>query len=164
MRIRPANRADIPALLPLAQNLIDVEQHLNTLGVMAAIAGTDWVPRTEPDFGCLLAEDADGTFVGVASYSVLHAPPTQYRALHVSGVFVIAARRRNRIGSRLMRALASEAGRRACGPMTWRVPENDSVAAEFSARVGARANGDPLAFSLSGAAVRQLASDPGGSD
>lgn len=160
MRIRPASRADIPALLPLAQPLIEIAQHLNTWDMTEAIAGTEWVRRAEPDYGCLLAEDVDGTLVGVASYHVLHAPPTQYRTLHVNGVFVIAERRRSRIGSRLMRALANEAGRRACGPMTWRVPHNNSVAAEFSARVGARANGDPLAFVLPGAAVRQLASGP----
>jgi GNAT superfamily N-acetyltransferase len=160
MRIRPANRADIPALLPLAPGLIEVEQHLNTWALTEAIAGTDWVRLREPDVGCLLAEDADGTLVGMASYYVLHAPPTRHvqATLHVNGVLVLTTHRRRHIGTDLVRALASEAGRRGCGPMVWQVPDGDPVAPQFSARLGARMTGDPLVAPLSGDAVRWLAS------
>lgn len=155
VRIRRAQREDVPSLLRLACGFDDVVEHLNTWGVAELTSHVERHHQSPTATGCLIAADTS-SLVGVATYQVVQLPRWPDPAMLVSRVIVVPSRRRQHIGTRLIQALARQADLTGCGPMMWRVAPNDLIGIRFSERLGARATVGRGDFFLSGDAVRWL--------
>jgi GNAT superfamily N-acetyltransferase len=106
-RVRPAEIADVPAMLLLAKALAQSE---GTLGAFTATE-EDWrrdgfgpVRR----FSAFLAEGAEGV-VGMVTYTELYSTGLARSALYIIDFFVAAAHRRHGLGRKLLAHVAAAA-------------------------------------------------------
>jgi GNAT superfamily N-acetyltransferase len=136
VRLRPATRRDLPAVLALVRRLAEYET-LDPPGRAAARRYLRDGFGRRPLFWILVAEAPDG-LVGYAfyffTYSTFLARPT----LYLEDLFVLPESRGRGIGERFMRALARIARRAGCGRIEWTVLDWNRTALRFYDRLGAR--------------------------
>ncbi len=156
--LRPATRADVPAVARLIRALAEYERlahecHADEAALEAHLFG----PR--PYAEVLIAE-AGGEPAGFAlffhNYSTFLTKP----GIYLEDLFVVPERRGLGLGRRLLEALAALAVERGCGRLEWSVLKWNAPAIGFYERLGAvpmaewqvyRLTGEPLAALARGA-------------
>jgi GNAT superfamily N-acetyltransferase len=132
------------------------------VGLIAALADYERLPRPEPEAMARLTQDAfgpvprfdtwlaefDGAAVGYAiaffTYSTFLARPT----LYLEDLFVLPEHRARRIGARLFLACARHGYQNGCGRMEWQVLRWNTPAIVFYHRMGAHEQEDWLPYRL----------------
>jgi GNAT superfamily N-acetyltransferase len=157
MRIRPALEDDVPHLLSLIQAFSAEEPHNGLSTMTAGLLREQAFRRTPPAFSCVVADDDQGTLVGFACCWVIPSDTNSKPTVRVMGLFVPPAMRRQRIGVRLMHAVAAEAIRRGCGTVAWRTADSKLDVQHFATCLGARADPTGREYRLSAEAIQALA-------
>jgi GNAT superfamily N-acetyltransferase len=134
--LRPANPADVPAVLRLIRGLADYERLANELtATETEIHEALFGPR--PRIHAVLAE-VSGEPVGLAlfyyTFNTFKARPN----IFLEDLFVEPGHRGSGIGFGLMRHLAQRAVEENCGRIEWRVLNWNQPAIDFYQRLGAR--------------------------
>jgi len=157
VRIRPAGPGDAAVLLGLIRALAEYERLLDEVvadeqDIARALAGE------APAVRALIAEAA-GEPVGFALYFFNFSTFLGRQGLYLEDLFVLPERRGERIGRRLMEALAREALARGARRMDWAVLEWNEPAIGFYRRLGAAPLADWRAWRLDGPALARLADE-----
>jgi len=157
LRIRPAGPGDAAVLLGLIRALAEYERLLDEVvaeeqDIARALAGE------APAVRALIAEVA-GEPVGFALYFFNFSTFLGRQGLYLEDLFVLPERRGERIGRRLMEALAREALARGARRMDWAVLEWNEPAIGFYRRLGAAPLADWRAWRLDGPALARLADE-----
>jgi ribosomal protein S18 acetylase RimI-like enzyme len=154
-RIRPAEPADVPALMRLKRLLAEAEDSVHAVRASAA----DWLRDgfgPNPGFGAYVAE-IGGAVVGMATCSRRVITGWNGPVVFLQDLFVEPAHRRHGIAGALMArvaALASEIG----SPIVELTVRADNVAAQaFYSRAGFRPLPQCLTYVLAGPALDALA-------
>ncbi|MDH5832694.1 GNAT family N-acetyltransferase [Luteimonas kalidii] len=153
--IRPARRADVPAILALIRALAEYERLGHECQADApSLEATLFGER--PAAEVLIAE-VDGDTAGFAlffhSYSTFLARP----GLYLEDLFVQPRFRGHGVGRRLMAELARIALARGCGRFEWSVLDWNAPAIGFYRRLGAIGMDGWTVQRVSGEALRRLA-------
>jgi GNAT superfamily N-acetyltransferase len=156
--IRPATRADVPAIARLIRALAEYEKLADQVALDEAALGEHlFGPR--PYAEVLLAEDA-GRVVGFAlffhNYSTFRGSP----GIYLEDLFVIPEARGQGHGKALLVALARLAVERGCGRLQWSVLDWNEPSIEFYRSLGAVPLEEWTLYRLSGAALEALAGEP----
>lgn len=160
MRIRSAVETDIPQLLRLIEALTADEGHAGMSTMTAPVLRHQLFRCAPPVFSCIVAEDDLAALAGFACYWTMPSGPNSAPTMRVMGLFVSPARRRLRIGERLMRAVARHAIEQACGAISWWTSASAPGSRRFSAWLGAQAESSGAEYRLSAAAAHALATPP----
>lgn len=154
VQIRPAQAADIGAIVALIEALADYEQLRDQVtGDPEKLALHLFGDR--PYAYALVAEVA-GELVGYAIYFFNYSTFKMQPGLYLEDVFVLPEHRRSGIGSALLRAVAREAVARGCGRYEWTVLDWNQPAIEFYRRMGAELLPDWRVCRVSGEALLAL--------
>ena len=156
MKIRKANEADIPRLLPLMRELAEFEKYDKEFVITEETLREQGFRRSPPDFHCLVAAES-GLLVG---FLVYYFVPFTYRAkpnIVIKELYVAEEHRSKRVGEVLMRAIAKEAARTGCGMIKWWVAKWNERGIKFYERLGAKIDNDWFEFQLPEQAFRKLA-------
>jgi len=155
--IRPARRADAPALVRLVRGLADFEQ-LPPPDDAAAARLVEHAFGPRPRFDVLVAE-VDGEVRGYGlffeTYSTFLAAPS----LWLEDLFVDPAVRGRWLGTALMRELARLAVARGCRRFEWTVLDWNERAQAFYRMLGARRLGEWQVCRLEDEPLVRLAGD-----
>jgi GNAT superfamily N-acetyltransferase len=155
--IRPAGPGDAGVLLGLIRALAEYERMLDEVvadeqDIARALAGE------APAVRALIAEAA-GKPVGFALYFFNFSTFLGRQGLYLEDLFVLPERRGERIGRRLMEALAREARAMGAQRMDWAVLEWNEPAIGFYRRLGAAPLADWRGWRLEGPALDRLAGE-----
>lgn len=155
--IRPAGPGDAAVLLGLIRALAEYERMLDEVvaeeqDIARALAGE------APAVRALIAEAA-GKPVGFALYFFNFSTFLGRQGLYLEDLFVLPERRGERIGRRLMEALAREARAMGAQRMDWAVLEWNEPAIGFYRRLGAAPLADWRGWRLEGPALDRLAGE-----
>lgn len=136
VRVRPAARADAPAILALVRGLAEYEK-LPPPDAEAEARLIHDMFSSPPRIQAFLGE-FDGIAAGYAfvfeTYSSFLALPT----LYLEDLFVLPAFRGKKMGYALFIAMVAEAHRRGCGRMEWSVLKWNQLAIDFYEKLGAK--------------------------
>ena len=154
--LRPAVRADVPAILRLMRALAEYEKLAHeVVATEAALAETLFGAR--PAAEVLLAEEG-GRAVGFAlffqNYSTFLARP----GIYLEDLFVEPASRGHGVGKALLKAVAKLAVERQCGRFEWAVLDWNEPAIGFYKSLGAQPMADWTVMRVTGEALRKLGS------
>ena len=159
-QLRPANAADIPAILGFICELADYE-HLRH-EVTATEEKLHATLFGEQGFGeqryaeVILAE-VEGKAVGMAlffyNYSTFLAQP----GIHLEDLYVQPEHRGLGLGKALITRLAQVAVERGCGRLEWQVLDWNEPARQFYRSLGAKALDDWLTKRVTGDGLTQMA-------
>jgi GNAT superfamily N-acetyltransferase len=150
--IRPAARADVPAIHGLIRELAVYEklEHLCT-GTQHALDESLFGARPAAE---VLVADVGGKIVGFALFLPTFSTFLARPGLWLEDLYVQPAHRGAGLGGRLLRAVAALAVARRCGRFEWAVLDWNAPAIAFYERMGAtvmpdwrlcRITGEPLA-------------------
>ena len=153
--IRPAARADIPALLGLIRELADYEK-------LAHLVVTDEAQLERELFGegsCAEAIvcRADGEIVGMAIYFHNFSTFLGRKGLYLEDLYVQPAHRGRGYGKALLLALARIAHERGCGRFEWMVLDWNEPSIRFYESLGAVRMEEWRLFRVAGEALEKLA-------
>jgi GNAT superfamily N-acetyltransferase len=153
--IRPAARADVPALLALIRELAvyeRLEQHVDATEQLLA----EGLFGARPSAEALLAE-ADGEPVGYAlwfaTFSTFRARP----GIWLEDLFVVPAQRRRGVGRALLARVAAIAVERGCGRLEWSALDWNEPALAFYRSLGAEVLPGWVQHRITGEALQRLA-------
>lgn len=126
IRIRPATKADIPALHRLVAELAEY------VGESENFTAT--IPQYEADFDegfyhALVAED-DGKVIGMALYYFVYST-WKGRMIYLEDFVLDAAYRRRGIGKQLWDGLIERGRERGCQLLKWQVVDSNTEAMKF---------------------------------
>lgn len=153
--IRPATRADIPALLALIRELADYEK-------LAHLVVNDEARLERELFGegsCAEAIvcRADGEIVGMAIYFHNFSTFLGRKGLYLEDLYVQPAHRGRGYGKALLLALARIAHERGCGRFEWMVLDWNEPSIRFYESLGAVRMEEWRLFRVAGEALEKLA-------
>lgn len=154
LRIRPAERTDVPVVAELIWQLARFEKLENEVVLTEELleAGL-FGPR--PYAETVIAEE-DGEPIGFAlffhSFSTFLARP----GLYLEDLFVLADHRGRGVGRALLAHLAHLAVDRGCGRLEWAVLNWNREAVRFYERLGAKPNSEWTVYRLTGEALSAL--------
>ena len=157
LRLRPANRDDVPAILALIRALADYER----LGHEVEADEAQLAATLFGDTPCaeVVVAEVDGEAAGFAlffhNYSTFLARP----GLYLEDLFVQPRFRGMGVGRRLMAHLARLAVDRGCGRFEWSVLDWNAPAIGFYRRIGAVGMEGWTTQRLTGDALARLAAD-----
>ncbi len=154
--IRPATRADVPALLALLRAMAEYERltahFAATEDALAAALFGD-----APVLHAAVAEQG-GQAVGFANWTISFTTFRCQRVLFVEDVFVTADMRGTGIGYALFRYMARAAQAQGCRRMDWHVLDWNDTALRYYDRLGAtKPSTDWVVRQLDGDALARLA-------
>lgn len=153
--IRPAARADLPAVVSLIRALAEYEKLSHAVGIDEA-ALAEHLFGARPYAECLLAEDG-GTVVGFAlffhNYSTFRCKP----GIYLEDLFVIPEHRGKGHGKALFVELARLAKARDCARLEWAVLDWNEPAIGFYKKLGAVPMDEWTVYRLTGDALAKLA-------
>ncbi len=159
IRIRVANREDVPSIFRLVEKLAEYEK------LTHQVTGTEadflrFGFENQPYFHALMAEwvqESQVQTVGFALYfftfSTFLARPT----LYLEDLFVLPEFRGRGVGTALLKELAGIALKHECGRMEWAVLDWNEPAIRFYRSIGARPLREWTTFRLDGEALQQFA-------
>ncbi|TMB88101.1 MAG: GNAT family N-acetyltransferase [Chloroflexi bacterium] len=154
LRIRPAERADVPLVAGLIRQLARFEklEHEVVLTEELLDAG---LFGARPYAEAVMAEQ-DGEAIGFAlffhTFSTFLARP----GLYLEDLFVLPDHRGHGVGRALLAHLAQLALERGCGRLEWAVLNWNQEAIRFYERLGARPNSEWTVYRLAGEALQAL--------
>ena len=154
LRIRPAERADVPLVAGLIRQLARFEklEHEVVLTEELLDAG---LFGARPYAEAVMAEQ-DGEAIGFAlffhTFSTFLARP----GLYLEDLFVLPDHRGHGVGRALLAHLAQLALERGCGRLEWAVLNWNQEAIRFYERMGARPNSEWTVYRLAGEALQAL--------
>lgn len=148
MRIRAAERADVPLLLTLIRELAEYER------LADRVVGTEELLAAhlfgeQPAAEAVFAE-LDGEPVGFALYFTTFSTFLCRPGIWLEDLFVRPDHRRVGIGRALLRHVARVAVERGHGRLEWSALDWNEPALEFYAELGARPLGDWIVHRLDG--------------
>lgn len=134
-RVRPAEPADVPAMLGMAKELARGE------GTLRSFAATEEDWRRDGfgpgrHFSAFVGENASGV-VGMVTYAQLYSTGLARPALHIIDFFVVAAQRRRGLGRLLLAHVAAAAKARGAAGILLTVQAHNP-ADKFYRRMGFR--------------------------
>lgn len=135
-RIRPAQRADLPAVVNLIRELADFER-LPGPDEMAARRLEEHAFGPAPRCEILVAE-VEGALAAYALYFMTYSTFLGRPSLFLEDLFVHHALRRRGIATAFLRELARVAVARGCGRFEWSVLDWNAAAQDFYASLGAK--------------------------
>ncbi len=158
LRIAPATRADVPAILEMIHGLAEFErlEHL-------CVASEDDIERAlfgdRAPVEVVLAWEGDKT-AGFALFFHNFSTFLGRRGLYLEDLFVRPAFRRRGYGRALLVHLARLAVERGCGRFEWAVLDWNTPAIGFYQQLGAQILPDWRITRVTGAALTALAAQP----
>jgi GNAT superfamily N-acetyltransferase len=153
--IRPATRADVPAIVSLIRALAEYEKLADAVVLdEAALADHLFGPR--PYAECLIAEDA-GAVVGFALFFHNYYTFVGKPGIYLEDLFVLPEQRRKGYGKALFVELAKLAAARNCGRLEWAVLDWNEPAIGFYQKLGAVPMDEWTVYRLAGDALAKLA-------
>ncbi|MCC7114452.1 MAG: GNAT family N-acetyltransferase [Burkholderiales bacterium] len=156
-RVRPARRADVPAIHALIRELADFERltHVCT-GTADDLEQAAFGSR--PVVEVLVAEEL-GKIDGFALFFHTFSTFLGRRGLWLEDLYVRPERRGSGIGTALLKALAALAVERGCGRFEWAVLDWNTPAIGFYERMGATVLPDWRIARVTGEALDRLGRD-----
>lgn len=156
-RVRPARRADVPAIHALIRDLADFERltHVCT-GTADDLEQAAFGSR--PVVEVLVAEEL-GKIDGFALFFHTFSTFLGRRGLWLEDLYVRPERRGSGIGTALLKALAALAVERGCGRFEWAVLDWNTPAIGFYERMGATVLPDWRIARVTGEALDRLGRD-----
>lgn len=155
LRIRTAERSDVPLILRFIQGLAEYEKLAHEcLATEAELERTLFGERAYAEV--LLAfhgDDPAGFALFFHNYSTFLARP----GIYLEDLFVDPAHRGHGVGKVLLSRLATLAVERGCGRLEWSVLDWNVDAIGFYERLGARPMSDWTVYRVTGDALKQLA-------
>ena len=153
--ITPATEQDIPIILQLIKALAEYEHLSHEVqatedGLRRSLFGVR--PMAE-----VVIARIDGTPVGFAVFFHNYSTFVGRPGLYLEDLFVFPEHRRQGIGRKLLKHLATIAVARNCGRMEWAVLEWNEDAIHLYRGVSARSMDDWTLFRLTAGQIRQLA-------
>ena len=153
--IRPATRADLPAIISLIRELAEYEKLADAV-VLDETAFAEHLFGPRPYAEVLIAEDA-GAVVGFAlffhNYSTFVGKP----GIYLEDLFVLPEQRGKGFGKALFVELGRLAKARNCGRLEWSVLDWNEPAIGFYTKLGAVPMDEWTVYRLSGEALAKLA-------
>lgn len=156
--IRPAVRADVPAIVGLVRELATYERAADEVALTDALL-TDALFSPHPAAFCHVA-DVDGTVVGMALWFVNFSTWVGRQGIYLEDLFVTPEHRRGGHGRALLAALAAVAVERGYGRLEWAVLDWNEPALEFYRSIGAVPMDEWTVHRVSGPALAALAELP----
>ncbi|MCU0803797.1 MAG: GNAT family N-acetyltransferase [Burkholderiales bacterium] len=157
--VRPATRADVPALLDLIRGLAEYER-LSHLVEATEASLADALFGAGAHVEALLAEHG-GEPVGFALYFHNFSTFLGRRGLYLEDLFVRPAHRRRGIGRALLLAVARIAHARNCGRFEWMALDWNTPAIEFYKSLGAVEHPEWRLLRVAGDALARLGTRDG---
>jgi len=133
--IRHAVEADCPQLLSLMKKLAVFEDYIDDFQV-SELALIEHGFQKTPNYTAIVAESSQQ----LVAYLVYYLIPFSYDlkpTLFIKELWVDEAFRGKNIGSRLMKAVISDAKKRQCGRIKWDVLADNHAAQQFYQQFGA---------------------------
>jgi GNAT superfamily N-acetyltransferase len=135
--IRPAEPADIPAILGLVRGLARYEELLHECTATEERLRSGLFPASGPPAAeCVLAVEA-GETAGFALFFTTFSTFLAKPGIWLEDLFVVPERRNRGIGRALLLHVARLANRRGCGRLEWSVLDWNSPAIGFYESIGA---------------------------
>lgn len=159
IRVRRAVEHDVPALLTLMRRLAEFEGYDADFAVTEDIMLAQGFSGETPDFFAFVAED-ESVATGLIGMLVYYLIPFTFRArptLFIKELYVSESGRGLGVGEALMRAAATAAVERDCAAIKWQVADWNASARNFYEKLGARSDPMWVDYSLTEAALRELA-------
>jgi GNAT superfamily N-acetyltransferase len=153
--IRPATRADVPALLRLIQELAVYERLADQVHATEQLLA-DGLFGARPSAEALLAE-LDGEPVGYALWFTTFSTFLARPGIWLEDLFVVPARRRGGIGRALLARVAEIAVERGCRRLEWSALDWNEPALAFYRSLGAETLRDWIQHRITGEALQRLA-------
>lgn len=155
--IRPAQAADVPAILELIRALADYEKmSADVVATEELLAQALFPAAGAPAAHCILAED-EGIAAGFALYFFNFSTFLARPGLYLEDLFVRPEFRGRGLGKALLLHLARQANARGCGRMEWTVLDWNQPAIDFYESLGARRMREWQLCRLTGPALKQYA-------
>jgi GNAT superfamily N-acetyltransferase len=155
VRIRPAEREDVPAVFALIRALADYERLAHeVLATEELLEAGLFGPQANAE--ALIAE-IDSEPVGLALYFHTFSTFECRRGIWLEDLFVVPEQRRSGIGGLLLSHLARLALERGCARLEWAALDWNEPALNFYAGLGARRLDTWRTLRLDGEALRQVA-------
>ncbi len=155
LKIRPAEKADVPLILQFIRELAEYEKLLDqAVATEADLLRDGWDP--EPKFRCIIAE-WDGAPAGFGLYFFNYSTFQGRPGLYVEDVFVRPEFRGRGIGKAIFIHLAQEAVRQNCGRFQWQVLDWNQPAIDFYNSLGAKQMKEWLTMRVEDASLHNLA-------
>ena len=156
-RVRPARRADVPAIHALIRELADFERLTHVCnGTADDLEQAAFGSR--PVVEVLVAEEL-GKIDGFALFFHTFSTFLGRRGLWLEDLYVRPERRGSGIGTALLKALAALAVERGCGRFEWAVLDWNTPAIGFYERMGATVLPDWRIARVTGEALDRLGRD-----
>lgn len=154
---RTATREDLPTILSFVRELAALEGRPEA--VTATVSDLESLlfgqrPLAE---AVIIVDPEQGTAVGYAWYYFTTSTFTGTPTLYLEDLFLAVGSRGRGQGLRAMRWLARAAMRRACARMEWSAVVGNTAAHQFYENLGATRKSGSVGFTISGAALAQLA-------
>ena len=157
--IRPAVLADVPAIVGLVRELATYERAPDHVELNDELL-TDSLFAEHPAAFCHVAEEDDGTVVGMALWFVSFSTWVGKHGIYLEDLFVSPDARRNGHGRALLRELAAIALERGYGRLEWAVLDWNEPALEFYRSIGADPLDEWTVHRVAGNALAALAEQP----
>jgi GNAT superfamily N-acetyltransferase len=154
LRLRPAAREDVPAILRLVRELATYERAPDAVVATEADFLRDGF-GPEPRFQAIIAE-WEGEPAGFALWFFNWSTWLGRPGLYLEDLYVRPRHRRHGIGKALLAELARIAVDRGCGRFQWQVLDWNEPAIEFYRSLGGEIMREWLTVRLQGEALRAL--------
>jgi GNAT superfamily N-acetyltransferase len=154
LKIRTADRADVPDLFALIQALADYEK-LTDAVVGSVDALKDHLFGTAPCIEAIVAED-NGKTIGFALFFTRYSTFLMKPGIYLEDLFVLPEYRGQGVGKALLSRLAQLVIKRQWGRLEWAVLDWNEPAIAFYRRMGASIADDIRIGRLTGEALTQL--------
>ena len=152
--LRPATRADVPAILELIRGLAEYERLADEcVATEVALAETLFGARPQAEVVLALA---DGTPAGFALFFSSYSTFLARHGIYLEDLFVRPEFRGRGIGKTLLAHLAALALERGCGRLEWSVLDWNADAIRFYKSLDAKALDEWTVYRVTGDALNTL--------
>ncbi len=155
--IRPAQPADVPALLTLVRELAEYEREPDAVEATHEHFEQALFPADGEARSHALVAEADGEVVGLAVWYVTFSTWTGRHGIWLEDLYVRPALRGSGLGTALLASLAATVVDRGWRRLEWWVLGWNTPSIAFYDSLGARPMGDWVHYRMDGAALAALA-------
>ena len=158
MTVRPVRPDDVPAVVGLVRELADYERALSEVHLTEDQLRASLFGESPALFGHV-AQDDDGTVVGVALWFLNFSTWRGTHGIHLEDLFVSPAHRGTGLGRELLRTLAQECVDRGFARLEWSVLDWNTPSIEFYRAAGAVPMDGWTVYRLTDDALPRFAAD-----